>query len=108
MRLCVSLGWLPLPPPLPNGFCSTVTVGVNGNDCYSLANSCGIDVTTLESVNKGLNCGLIQPFQQLCCSLGTYPSRAPVNYPNGTCYSQAAVAPFSSCQVIANRWDVTV
>jgi hypothetical protein len=113
-RLCVTPGVLPPlpdPPSRSDGKCFHVDVK-NGDLCSTIAQKFQITVEQLVKYNKdrNLNCSLLAINTRLCVSLGTYPSRRPVQTnPNSPCVFQTADPDnFYNCATIAAAYDVTV
>ncbi|KAJ3319722.1 hypothetical protein HDU76_000471 [Blyttiomyces sp. JEL0837] len=106
-KVCVTLGTIPLPPPNQDGTCQTREVGVDGDFCYELADSCGIDLGTFEKLNNGIDCNMLFAYQRVCCSLGNKPLRTPSPV-NGNCFWQTANDTYYNCGTFAARWDVKV
>ncbi|KAJ3347654.1 hypothetical protein GGF32_006774, partial [Allomyces javanicus] len=52
------------------GSCAKTYTAVAGDGCWAIANSNGIDVATLQSLNPGMDCAKIQVGQQLCVKGG--------------------------------------
>jgi LysM repeat protein len=113
-RLCVSVGVLP-PPPIPNGkpddTCYFKTLGMPpeyDGYCFDIAASSGIDLNTLNQLNK-FDCekdGLSG--QRLCVSLGNLP---PIPDPpadsNGNCF-YVDVGEGDLCDTIAKKYKITM
>jgi chitinase len=87
--------------------CRTITV-VSGDGCGSLASRCKITAANFTKFNPGANfCSTLVPGQQVCCSAGTLPSKAPKPNADGTCFAYT-IKSGDSCAGLAATYTLTV
>jgi hypothetical protein len=103
---------LPDPPANPtDGKCRYHDVK-NGETCDIIAKQYKISLEQILKYNqaRGVNCNPLGLNTRLCVSLGTYPSRAPVqNDPNAPCiYQVADSVTYYNCATIAAAYDISI
>ncbi|KAJ3363536.1 hypothetical protein GGF31_000946 [Allomyces arbusculus] len=89
----------------PAGTCAKKYTVVAGDYCWAIANSNGLDVATLQSLNPGLNCDALQLGQVLCVSKSVVtptPTLTPTTPPAVPCSKQYTVVTGDYCWAIAN------
>ncbi|CAN9444401.1 unnamed protein product [Alternaria alternata] len=60
----------------------------SGDDCYGLAERCGISLTKFYKFNPGEDfCNKLKPKQFVCCSAGDLPDFRPKKNADGSCFS---------------------
>ncbi|KAJ3378012.1 hypothetical protein HDU84_008026 [Entophlyctis sp. JEL0112] len=102
-------GGFPPPPAAPaSGNCIYLNV-TEGDTCLTIAARCPTPLyqEQLAVANPGLDCSTLQPFNRICCTLGTLKSWAPSELSNGNC-APYTVQPNDYCALIAAEFDITV
>ncbi|KAJ3215612.1 hypothetical protein HDU67_000210 [Dinochytrium kinnereticum] len=105
MRLQRRYGYIPIEPPAS---CPKTYFVLEGQTCYSISQSLGMTLPTLQSFNPDIDCNLIYPTQRLCIEAPCYSNcKTPERAASG-CLKVYEIQPGDSCWAIAKSGNVTV
>ncbi|KAI9374613.1 hypothetical protein BJX61DRAFT_540623 [Aspergillus egyptiacus] len=86
--------------------CRTTTVNAS-DDCWAVANRCGITQANLEKFNPRSNfCSTLVAGETVCCSSGILPDTIPPANSDGTCKTRQVVSG-DSCGTLASKCGLT-